>query len=975
MVVPQGKDLRLLVKFSDALQARADEEGNLTVSLPRGEKISDLKKLTEKWGIRWRKTHSASDEKLRALEELAARNTGHAQPDLAGLLEVIIPESSRDKVVELAAALQPLKEMEYVELVSADRPVPPPAADILPSTPDLTLLQTYRGTDFGIGVDYVWNTLGVRGDSGLRITDCEYSFNPQHEDLKDLVSLQDGVESMYSGFGDSHGTAVLGILFGGDNGYGISGAVPECQGSFCPEYAQLSSGDMQYRSASIAKAVTESQPGDIVLLEMQTPAKNGADYVPAEFDLSVWTLVKTATDAGIIVVAAAGNGGQNLDTSFFSAYRNRGDSGAIIVGAGNSSRAHLDFSTYGTRVNLQGWGEKVASTGYGYYARYGDDPNQTYTVSFGGTSSAAPMAASAAALLQAVAIQKNGVRLTPVEMRNLLVSTGRQQTGDMSRPIGKLPNLVDAVPALFTPIVILEQPQGQAVVAGKSVTLSVRAGSRFDLAYQWRKGGKDIPGATAAKFSIPRVSAEDAGDYTVMVSCAQGAVESEAARLWFSDSKGRPYSRQPLQIQTRGAGTFSGGLAGKTLPIGAALTITATPAKGMIFKEWLKNGVPFSRSPRLSFTMEEGLILEAVFVPNPYPAATGFFNGLLGEGNLGTGSGADREAFFHENGFVQMTVRSDGGFTGALRLEGKSQPFSGRFDGFGEAEISLKRTGRSPIDVSVTLDVTLPEIHGTVASDGASIEFSALRGVYSGTAKNMHPLAGRRYTILLPDDQGKWGNGFATVSISPNGTASLVGTLADSTYFSTSARLTSRQEDEWILPVQVPIYSKSEGMIFGELSFSQEDAPGLPDAAGRLAWLSPGAAGFLGSLTAWGEHYQLTRNLSLVGGGAVPASCQLTFDPLKKILPSVAILHGVWPASNVPALEKSDSKLATWSFMPTTGVFRGNLVPGVAGNLSSAAFSGVMFSHSLDLPGAGPVHGGGFFRIQGQSGEMNIISP
>ena len=50
------------------------------------------------------------------------------------------------------------------------------------------------------------------------------------------------------------------------------------------------------------------------------------------------------------------------------------DSGAIIVGAGGSgaggscqaARTRMSFSNYGRRVDLQGWGECVTTTGYGY---------------------------------------------------------------------------------------------------------------------------------------------------------------------------------------------------------------------------------------------------------------------------------------------------------------------------------------------------------------------------------------------------------------------------------------------------------------------------------------------------------------------------------------------------------------------------------------------------------------------------------
>jgi hypothetical protein len=58
---------------------------------------------------------------------------------------------------------------------------------------------------------------------------------------------------------------------------------------------------------------------------------------------------------------------------------------------------------------------------------------------------------SAAALLQSVAIRILGKRLSPAEMRSLLVSTGRAQTGAnaATAPIGPLPQLDAATAALL----------------------------------------------------------------------------------------------------------------------------------------------------------------------------------------------------------------------------------------------------------------------------------------------------------------------------------------------------------------------------------------------------------------------------------------------------------------------------------------------------------------------------------------------
>jgi len=199
--------------------------------------------------------------------------------------------------------------------------------------------------------------------------------------------------------------------------------------------------------------VTAAEPGDVVMLEMQTGDPNDpndTDWGPAELEATVWLIVNSATDTEIIVVAAAGNGDQDLDSAEYDYYMGRGDSGAIIVGAGTADTSHdrLPFSTYGSRLNLQGWGESVVTLGYGDLAIIGDDENQMYTDTFSGTSSATPMVTSAVVAVQGLAVEAIGRRLDPWEMRELLVLTGIPQGS--GGHIGPIPDVLAAGQAVDT---------------------------------------------------------------------------------------------------------------------------------------------------------------------------------------------------------------------------------------------------------------------------------------------------------------------------------------------------------------------------------------------------------------------------------------------------------------------------------------------------------------------------------------------
>ena len=157
----------------------------------------------------------------------------------------------------------------------------------------------------------------------------------------------------------------------------------------------------------------------------------------------------SATSQGIIVVEAAGNGGENLDgLEYGSPFpAGRPDSGAIIVGAGaapgcGTARrpARAVVSTYGTRVDVQGWGECVTTTGYGQL-QSGADENVFYTSQFNGTSSASAIVAAAAAALSSAREQSTGAHLyvTTGPDADHLAERHRTCPSPGSRPVAEPP--------------------------------------------------------------------------------------------------------------------------------------------------------------------------------------------------------------------------------------------------------------------------------------------------------------------------------------------------------------------------------------------------------------------------------------------------------------------------------------------------------------------------------------------------------
>ncbi|WP_051891166.1 S8 family peptidase [Chryseobacterium sp. JM1] len=407
----------------------------------------ELAEFVKNNGISFVNDFGFSDRKLDEMikDSRANGNSGESVEKLRRIFKVNIPLQNNEDAEKLAHTLERFPEVEYVSVMSST-PIEPPFVKAFVATPDLESLQTYLNDNPGINAKYAWSR-GITGQN-IRIRDVEYGFYKTHEMLSNQNSIQ--LEPGYSpnaGLANNnyrdHGTAVVSILGSVKDNIGLSGAAYSA--SQIKGYMEWTTVGYN-RASAVSRSINASQAGDIILYEMQTGGKDG-QYCPAEYDSVIWDLTKAATDSGIIIIAAAGNGNQNLDDPFYAAYNARGNSGAIIVGAGSPNTTHskLSFSTFGNRVDVQGWGSNVLAAGYGSYQKYDNDNNRTYNY-FSGTSSATPVVASAATLIQSYYYQTTGQYLTPSAMKNLLISTGIPQGGTVvNQKIGPFPNVKNAI--------------------------------------------------------------------------------------------------------------------------------------------------------------------------------------------------------------------------------------------------------------------------------------------------------------------------------------------------------------------------------------------------------------------------------------------------------------------------------------------------------------------------------------------------
>jgi hypothetical protein len=77
--------------------------------------------------------------------------------------------------------------------------------------------------------------------------------------------------------------------------------------------------------------------------------------------------------------------------------------------------------------------------------------------------------------------------------------------------------------------VIDDQPQGVSIVDGEDFTLSITAHGTIPLAYQWKKGGVVIEGATNSTYSKVCALITDSGSYTCVVTNVVDSITSSAA--------------------------------------------------------------------------------------------------------------------------------------------------------------------------------------------------------------------------------------------------------------------------------------------------------------------------------------------------------------------------------------------------------------------------------------------------------------
>jgi serine protease len=356
----------LEVKFREGREIRL--RGGVPVDVAAGRAVALPRRLADA-GAEW--VRSFPDVNERTLEKMQRRGLparaarGRAGVDLNLYFRVRFGAGA--DLAALERALRGLPEVEAVYRVPM--PYLPAAPDYLSPANGSGVWQRYvDAAPHGVDARFAWAN-GFTG-AGVKVCDVEYLWNAAHTDLPAVNNLLANPGD--AGYGDDHGTAVLGMLAGKADGQGVKGI---CYGAGFYFAGVYINDDFNVGNAVLA-AANAFGTGDVILIEAQILGPTG-EYAPVEWYKPYYDTITLAVDLGVVVVAAAGNGSQNLDAAVYSTgndghwpFRPEQDSGAILVGAGAppdyaNPRSRLDFSNYGSTVDLQGWGYSVVTTGYG----------------------------------------------------------------------------------------------------------------------------------------------------------------------------------------------------------------------------------------------------------------------------------------------------------------------------------------------------------------------------------------------------------------------------------------------------------------------------------------------------------------------------------------------------------------------------------------------------------------------------------
>jgi hypothetical protein len=273
-----------------------------------------------------------------------------------------------------------------------------------------------------------------------------------------------------------------------------------------------------------------------------------------------------------------------------------------------------------------------------------------------------------------------------------------------------------------------------------------------------------------------------------------------------------------LNILINGQGSVASNLNNKALQPGKKCTLTAAPANGWVFANWVRDGMVAATTRQYSFLLGSNDVLQADFVPNPFLPVAGTYYGLFSVPNDPT---------VESSGAVAITVTRQGAFSAKLRLGAQSYPFFGGFSITGSSRAYIPRLGLNPLTAQMQLGPNHGQLTGAISDRTWTAALLAEASVYSKS--NLFPQAGK-YTLLLPGGEKaspqSVRNRYGLVTVSDAGTVTFSGILGDGTPITSTGPVTG--QGNW--PFYVSLHG-GRASIMGWLTFADDGHIG-----GELGW-------------------------------------------------------------------------------------------------------------------------------------------
>lgn len=193
------------------------------------------------------------------------------------------------------------------------------------------------------------------GGDGVEVAVVDTGVDLSHPDLRDNVDVAHSYDFVSHSPDvtdqDGHGTAVAGVIAArGNNRIGVSGVAPRAR----IMALKVSDGAGPAPADAVAEAISYATANGARIVNVSL---NSPDSSPAVEDA-----IRAAVAAGVVVVASAGNQGQDLAAapSYPASY-----DGVLAVGALNRAGQVAPYSNTGPAVDLLAPGDDILSTAPG----------------------------------------------------------------------------------------------------------------------------------------------------------------------------------------------------------------------------------------------------------------------------------------------------------------------------------------------------------------------------------------------------------------------------------------------------------------------------------------------------------------------------------------------------------------------------------------------------------------------------------